>query len=43
MHAKNTFEEPDVVKEEDFDGVTLTERGASFTIPACSVVSLRLR
>lgn len=42
MHAKNTFEEPDVVKEEDFDGVTLTERGASFTIPACSVVSLRL-
>ena len=43
MHAKNTFEEPDVVKEEDFGGVTLTERGASFTIPACSVVSLRLR
>lgn len=43
MHAKNTFEEPDVVKEEDFDGVTLTERGASFTVPACSVVSLRLR
>lgn len=43
MHAKNTFEEPDVVKEEDFDGVMLTERGASFTIPACSVVSLRLR
>ena len=43
MHAKNTFEEPDMVKEEDFDGVTLTERGASFTIPACSVVSLRLR
>lgn len=43
MHAKNTFEEPDVVKEEDFDGVMLTERGASFTIPTCSVVSLRLR
>lgn len=43
MHAKNTFEEPDVVKEEGFDGVMLTERGASFTIPACSVVSLRLR
>lgn len=43
MHAKNTFEKPDTVKEEAFDGVTLTERGASFTIPACSVVSLRLR
>lgn len=43
MHAKNTFEQPDAVKEEAFDGVTLTERGASFTIPACSVVSLRLR
>lgn len=43
MHAKNTFEEPDTVKEEAFDGVTLTGRGASFTMPACSVVSLRLR
>ncbi len=42
MRAKNTFEKPDTVKEEAFDGVTLTERGASFTIPACSVVSLRL-
>lgn len=43
MHAMNTFEKPDVVREEVFEDVTLTERGASFTIPPCSVVSLRLR
>ncbi len=43
MHAYNTFEEPDQVKEEAFKDVTLTERGVSFTIPACSVVSLEIR
>ena len=43
MHAHNTFEEPEKVKEEVFRDVTLTERGVSFTIPACSVVSLELR
>lgn len=43
MCAKNTFEEPDTVKEERLDGVTVTERGLAFAIPACSVVSLRIR
>ena len=42
MDAYNTFEKPDAVKEEDFDEVTLNDRGASFTIPACSVISLQL-
>nr|WP_300767545.1 alpha-N-arabinofuranosidase [uncultured Acetatifactor sp.] len=43
MQAHNTFEEPDRVKEEEFQDVALTERGVSFTIPACSVVSLEIR
>ena len=43
MQAHNTFEEPERVKEEVFEDVALTERGVSFTIPACSVVSLEIR
>ena len=43
MHAKNTFDEPEVVKEEVFEEVETTDRGLSLTIPACSVVSLRIR
>ena len=43
MTAKNTFEEPDVVKAESFDGAQLTEKGLKFTIPACSVVHLAVR
>lgn len=43
MHAMNTFETPDVVKEEVFEDVALSDRGVSFTIPPCSVVSLRIR
>ena len=43
MQAHNTFEEPDQVKEEEFQDVALTERGVNFTIPACSVVSLEIR
>ncbi len=43
MQAHNTFEEPDRVKEEEFQDVALTERGVRFTIPACSVVSLEIR
>ena len=43
MQAHNTFDEPDVVKEEEFEGVKLTQKGLSLTVPACSVVSLRIR
>lgn len=43
MDAYNTFEEPDKVKEATFEDVTVTDRGVSFTIPACSVVSLEIR
>lgn len=43
IHAHNTFEQPENVKEESFDGVALTDQGACFTIPAASVVSLRIR
>ena len=43
MGAFNTFAEPDKVKEEAFTGAVLTERGMKFTIPACSVVALRVR
>ena len=42
MNAYNTFDEPETVKEVPFDEVHLTEKGAEFTIPACSVVSLEL-
>lgn len=43
MQAHNTFENPEVVKETAFEGVAQTEKGLSLTIPACSVVSLRIR
>ncbi len=42
MNACNTFDEPDKVKEAVFEDVTLTDRGVFFTIPACSVVSLKI-
>ena len=43
MHAKNTFDEPETVKEEAFEEVEITDRGLSLTLPACSVVSLRIK
>ena len=43
MHAKNTFDEPEAVKEEAFEKVEITDRGLSLMIPACSVVSLRIK
>ena len=42
MDAYNTFEEPETVKEEAFEDVKITDKGVSFTIPACSVVSLEI-
>lgn len=41
IHAHNTFDEPDVVKEEDFGGFTVKETGFAVTLPAGSVVELR--
>ena len=43
MHAKNTFEKPNVVSEKALDGVELTENGCSFRIPPCAVVKLTIR
>jgi len=43
MNAYNTFSEPEKVKEEEFNGYTITDRGLKFTIPACAVVSFRVK
>jgi alpha-N-arabinofuranosidase len=43
MDAYNTFETPDVVKEEEFKGYIVSEEGISFEIPACSVVQFRVK
>ena len=43
MHAMNTFDMPDHVTVEAFDGTWITEKGIRFTIPACSVLHLELR
>ena len=41
MHAKNTFDDPDVVSSKAFD-VALDGGKLCFTIPACSVVQITL-
>ena len=43
IDAYNTFDEPEIVKEETFDTYEVTGRGVNLTIPACSVISLRIR
>ena len=43
MNAHNTFDTPEVVKELEFKGYTKTDKGLKVTLPACSVVSLRLK
>ena len=43
MNAHNTFEAPDVVKEEAFSAYSKTDSGVKVTLPACSVVSIRLK
>lgn len=40
FNAYNTFEQPDVVKTEVFNGYTITDKGISFVIPPCSVLHL---
>lgn len=43
MKAYNTFEEPDKVKEVSFEQFTVDGKGISFTIPACSIISFRIK
>ncbi len=42
MHAHNTFEEPDAVKCEAFDGAVITETGLKLDVPKCSVLHLEV-
>ena len=39
MDACNTFDNPEVVKPEEFKDFVLTAQGLNFNIPACSVIS----
>ncbi len=43
MHAYNTFEEPDRVKEETFDDYTLEGGRMKLKLPACSVMEIRVK
>ena len=43
MQDKNTFEEPETVGVQGFDGVQATREGISFTIPACSVLHIAVK
>lgn len=39
MGAYNTFDNPEMVKPEEFKEFTITKEGLNFKIPACSVIS----
>ena len=41
MNAHNTFDAPEVVKEEEFTAYKTTEQGLNVNVPACSVVEIR--
>ena len=43
MHAYNTFEDPDKVHEEVFTEYKIENGKITFTMPACSVVMLRVK
>lgn len=43
MQDKNTFEAPETVGVQGFDGVQATKEGISFTIPACSVLHIAVK
>ncbi len=43
MHAHNTFDEPENVKEESFTAYEAKDGGISFTAPAGSVISFRVK
>ena len=40
MHAMNTFEAPETVKPAVFEDITAEPGRLTFTIPACSVMSI---
>ena len=42
MNSHNTFDDPNVVKPEQFIKFEITDKGINFTIPACSVLSFVL-
>ncbi len=42
VHARNTFEAPELVTEKEFSGYEVTENGLVVTMPANSVVALRV-
>ena len=43
MQDKNTFEAPETVGVQGFDGVQATKEGIYFTIPACSVLHIAVK
>jgi alpha-N-arabinofuranosidase len=43
MHRMNTFEEPENVHKESFDGVQLTDTGLRFAVPPCSVLHIAVQ
>ena len=43
MNAHNTFEAPEVVTEQQFSAYEKTADGIHVELPACSVVSIRLK
>ena len=43
MNAHNTFEDPEVVKEAEFKDYSKTADGLTVKLPACSVVSIRIK
>ncbi len=43
MHAHNTFDEPENVKEQVFDSYEMKDGTICLTAPACSVISLRIK
>lgn len=43
MHAYNTFEKPENVKEQEFTAFTVDEEGIHCTVPAVSVISFRVK
>ena len=43
MHAHNTFDVPELVKEEEFTAYKKCGNGIKVMLPPCSVVELRLQ
>lgn len=43
IHTYNTFDEPEKLKEEAFDGVSISGNTVKVTLPAASVVEIRIK